>query len=73
MFGYILVIYLIIGIIAVAPLAIYGVYATIVDKEDINLFGDSLHMLGMGLGMLFCVIIWPYYVGYVGWKTYFKD
>lgn len=52
---------------------IYGVYATIVDEEDINLFGDSLHMLGMGLGVLFCVIIWPYYVGYVGWKTYFKD
>ncbi len=72
MFGYILAIYLIIGIITVIPYLYVGVAEghSEIAEEDL---GDNAVIFGLGLGVLLNVIVWPYWIGYVIYQVHFVN
>ena len=72
MFGYILAIYLVIGIVTVIPYLYAGAAKrhSEIAEEDL---GDNGVMFGLGLGALLNVIVWPYWIGYVIYRVHFVN
>lgn len=66
MSAYIILTWIVIGIITTLPFAIiaeeFGGYRIFNDEDDLN----NLNMFAVGLGILIAVIIWPYYL----WRAY---
>ena len=72
MSAYIILIWIVIGIITALPFAIiaeeFGGYRILNEEEGLN----NLTVFAIGLGMLICAIIWPYYLGVYIYEAYFK-
>ena len=72
MSAYIILIWIVIGIITTLPFAIiaeeFGGYRILNEEDDLN----NLTVFAIGLGMLISVIIWPYYLGVYIYEAYFK-
>ena len=72
MSAYIILIWIIIGIITALPFAIiaeeFGGYRILNEEDDLN----NLTVFAIGLGMLICAIIWPYYLGVYIYEAYLK-
>lgn len=72
MSAYIILIWIVIGIITTLPFAIiaeeFGGYRILNEEEGLN----NLTVFAIGLGMLICAIIWPYYLGAYIYEAYFK-
>ena len=73
MLAYIILIWIVIGIITTLPFAIiaeeFGGYRILNEEDDLN----NLTVLAIGLGMLISAIIWPYYLGVYIYEAYFKQ
>ena len=72
MFGYILAIYLVIGIMVAGPVLIIGgaeMHSEIAEKD----ISDNRIMFGFCLGALFSAIIWPYWILSRIYRMYFCD
>lgn len=69
---YIILIWIVIGIITTLPFAIiaeeFGGYRILNEEDDLN----NLTVFAIGLGMLICAIIWPYYLGVYIYEAYLK-
>ena len=72
MLWYILVIYLVIGVMVTAPLLYAGAAERYSEIAEENL-GDNGVMFALGLGALLNVIIWPYWVGYMIYQMHFVN
>lgn len=72
MFCYILLIYLVIGIMVSGPLTLIGAAEKHSEIADADI-SDNAIMLGFCLGALFSVIIWPYWVLSHIYRMYFCD
>ena len=72
MSAYIILIWIVIGIITTLPFAIiaeeFGGYRILNEEYDLN----NLTVFAIGLGMLIGAIIWPYYLGVYIYGAYFK-
>lgn len=72
MSAYIILIWIVIGIITTLPFAIiaeeFGGYRILNEEYDLN----NLTVFAIGLGMLICAIIWPYYLGVYIYEAYLK-
>ena len=72
MSAYIILIWIVIGIITTLPFAIiaeeFGGYRILNEENDLN----NLTVFAIGLGMLICAIIWPYYLGVYIYEAYLK-
>ena len=72
MSAYIILIWIVIGIITTLPFAIiaeeFGGYRILNEEDDLN----NLTVFAIGLGMLICAIIWPYYLGVSIYAAYLK-
>ena len=72
MSAYIILIWIVIGIITALPFAIiaeeFGGYRILNEEDDLN----NLTVFAIGLGMLICAIIWPYYLGVYIYEAYLK-
>lgn len=72
MSAYIILIWIVIGIITTLPFAIiaeeFGGYRIFNDEDNLN----NMTVFAIGLGMLIAVIIWPYYLGVYIYEAYFK-
>lgn len=67
-------IYLIIGIVTVYPLGLLGVAFDETKIEELKEEGsDFWFSLGVGLGGLWLVITWPYWILYIIKKVYIDD
>lgn len=67
-------IYLIIGIVTIYPLALLGVAIDETKIEELKEEGfDFAFSLGVGLGGLWLVITWPYWILYIIKKVYIDD
>ena len=72
MFGYILAIYLVIGIMVAGPLVLIGAaerHSEIAEKD----ISDNGIMFGLCLGALIGVVIWPYWVLSYIYRMYFVN
>lgn len=73
MLAYIILIWIVIGIITTLPFTIiaeeFGGYRILNEEDDLN----NLTVLAIGLGMLISAIIWPYYLGVYIYEAYFKQ
>lgn len=72
MSAYIILIWIVIGIITTLPFAIiaeeFGGYRILNEEDDLN----NLTVFAIGLAMLICAIIWPYYLGMYIYEAYLK-
>ena len=73
MFAYIILIYMVIGIMTVVPFLVvgeeFGNRRIIIIDDGC----DGWNMFAIGLGALLCVIIWPYYIGMYVYGAYFEN
>lgn len=66
-------IYLIIGIVTIYPLGLLGVANDETKIEELKEEGfDFWFSLGVGLGGLWLVITWPYWILYIIYKVYIR-
>lgn len=72
MSAYIILIWIVIGIITTLPFAIiaeeFGGYRILNEEYDLN----NLTVFAIGLSMLISAIIWPYYLGVYIYEAYLK-
>lgn len=72
MSAYIILIWIVIGIITTLPFVIIAEefvgYRILNEEDDLN----NLTVFAIGLGMLICAIIWPYYLGVYIYEAYLK-
>lgn len=73
MFGYILCIYLIIGIITMVPYIYGGARYEGREQLDDEEIRSASFMLGVGLGAVWTIVIWPCWIAYIIYRTYFKN
>ena len=69
----IILIYMVIGIMFVFPLFIIGLkVGDGLDRLDEDKITDGATMLGIGIGFLLNIIIWPYFVAVCVYEAYLK-
>ena len=73
MIAIIILIYMVIGIMVAIPLSIIGLkFGNSLDWLDEDKIPDSAIMLGIGLGALASIMIWPYWVVICVYEAYLK-
>lgn len=65
--------YLIVGIIICLPLIVIGLREDPSKIEELDEFDGFGKWVSLSIGGLFAIIIWPYWIGYILWKTYISD
>ena len=69
----IILIYMVIGIMFVFPLFIIGLkVGDVLDQFDEDEIAEISKMLGIGIGFLLNIIIWPYWLVKCVYEIYFK-
>lgn len=68
----IMCLYLIAGIITMVPLIACNSAFNPSAFDELKEFDEWL-WLGVGIGALWTVLIWPYWIGYIIYKTYKDD
>ena len=69
----IILIYMVIGIMVAIPLSIIGLKCTnYLDQFDEDEIMNNCRLLGIGLGALASIMIWPYWIAICVYEAYLK-